>query len=167
MLVPLPSPEVVTLRRAIKADAPACLEVFRAAVRRGTDEHYTLTQRAAWAPAVIDRKAWETARLWQPTWVAEVRGAVVGFCDLRPNGEVNMLYVHPDHTRRGVGRSLLDEVERSAREKSMPRLHALASLVAEPVFARAGFVVVERRWAERHGERLAQAAMEKMLEPSV
>lgn len=165
MLVPLPSAGVITLRPARKADASACLEVFRAAVRRGAGDHYSLSQRAAWAPAVIDGKAWETARLWQPTWVADVRGAVVGFCDLRPDGEINMLFVHPDHSRHGIGGSLLDEVERAAREKNMPRLHALASLVALPVFRRRGFEVVREQLVERRGEHLPQVVVEKLLEP--
>ena len=160
-----PSPSVLTIRRYVRSDAPATLRVFRDAVRRGAVEHYSEAKRIAWAPTLIDLPTWTRRRALLPTWVAERRGEVVGFSDLAPDGEIDMLYVHPEHTRSGIGGALLDEVERAAREADVVRLHTRASLVAQPLFKRRGFVIVEQRLVERHGEWLAQATMEKVLEP--
>ena len=162
-----PDADTLTIRGFRRADTVRTRAVFSRAVLLGAIDSYSTAERIAWCGrAIITDAQWRTAREAQPTWVAERRGEVVGFVDLTPDGEVNMLYVHPDHTRRGVGSALLDEVEQSARGADMPRLHARVSLVAESLFARAGFVVVRRQWAERDGERLAQAAMEKVLEPA-
>ena len=160
-----PSAEALTIRPLRPADVPATLRVFREAVHKGATDHYSEAERNAWAPSVIEAGAWKRARLSQPSWVAEVQGEVVGFADLTADDEVGMLYVDPSFTRQGVGWALLEEVERQARDEDRVRLRARVSLVAEPVFARAGFVVLRRQWAERRGERLAQAVMEKLLEP--
>ena len=162
-----PSADLLVIRRYHRADAPATLRVFRDAVRRGAASHYSEAQRIVWAPTIIDMQAWTERRSLHRTWVAERRGEVVGFTDLTPSGEIDMLYVHPEHTRSGVGGALLDEAERCAREADMPRLHTRASLVAQPVFRRRGFVVVREQRAERHGERLVQTVMEKLLEPVI
>ena len=163
-----PASDALTVRAFTRADAGATRQVFRHAVRVGAANCYSEAERIAWwGGSVVTDADWRMAREAQPTWVAERRGEVVGFVDLKSDGEVNMLYVHPDHTRRGIGSALLDEVEQSARGADMMRLHARVSLVAEPVFARAGFLVVRRQWAERDGERLAQAVMEKVLEPAI
>ena len=160
-----PSADTLSLRRPSLNDVPHTLRIFRDAVRHGAESCYNEAERNAWAPSVMDAGSWMRSRLAQPTWVAEIRGAVVGFSDLTNDGEIGMLYVDPRFTRRGVGSALLAEVERQAREDGRVNLHARVSLVAEPVFTRAGFVVVRRQWAERQGERLAQAVMEKVLEP--
>ena len=160
-----PSADVLVIRRYGQADAPATLRVFREAVRRGAAELYDEAKRAAWAPAVIDLAVWTRARAQHPSWVAERCGEVIGFVELTDEWLIAMLYVHPEHTRAGVGGALLDEVERSAREADMARLRVHASLVAQPLLKRRGFTVVEDRLVERHGEWLAQAAMEKVLEP--
>lgn len=167
-VVPLPSPDVIELRRyRPDDDAKLILAVFREAVRRGALGHYTPAQCAAWAPLAVDHAAWAAARASHPTWVAEIRRRVVGFSDLQSTGEVDMLYVHPAFTGRGVGKALLDEVEQCARELDMPLLHARVSLTARPLFRRHGFVLVREQVVELRGERLANAVMEKLLEPVV
>ena len=160
-----PTADVLRIRRYDRADAPDTVRVFTDAVRRGAADWYTEAQRIAWAPVIIDLLDWTARRLRHRTWVAERRGEVIGFTDLTSDGEIDMLYVHPEHTRSGVGRALLDEAERCAREADMPELHARASLVGEPVFRRHGFDVVRKVWVDLRGERLAQVLMHKLLEP--
>lgn len=144
-------------------DAEDCLEVFREAVQRGAAKDYSPAQRRAWAPDNMDLASWAERRASRPTWVVERRGSVVGFSDLLATGEVDMLYVHPDHEGRGVATALLEEVEYTARELSMPRLTAQVSVTALGVFARAGFVVCAPQLAERDGIMLTNYRMEKRL----
>ena len=155
-----------TIRRYDRADAPATLRVFRDAVRRGASSFYDDAQRLAWAPVVIDLADWSAQRTRHRTWVAERQGEIVGFTDLTAMGEITMLYVQPEHTRSGIGRALLEDAERCAREADMQHLHVRASLVAEALFKRQGFNVVHRERVEIRRERFAQALMEKRLKPS-
>ena len=83
-----PSADVLTLRRLTLNDVSHTLRVFRDAVRRGTEDYYSEAERSAWAPSIMEAGSWMRRRLAQPTWVAEIRGAVVGFCDLTRAGFV-------------------------------------------------------------------------------
>lgn len=166
LLVPFPKVDVVAVRLYRIGDAQSTLAVFREAVRRGAADHYDERQRFVWSRAIVGLEAWRASRVASTTWVAEVRGEIVGFTDLTDAGEIDMLYVHPDRTRRGVGKALLDEAEREARARDHLGLRTHASLVAEPLFAREGFVVLKRQHVALGREELANALMEKFLEPA-
>lgn len=161
-----PAADRLTVRSYAWADGEATERVLRRVIVYGAEACYSRPERMGWWwDAALPACEWHKARSAQLTWVAERRGDVVGFVDLTSGGEVLMLYVDPDHTRQGIGSALLDEAERAARAADMPRLSACVSRVAEPLFGRAGFVVVRRRWVELGDERLAQAVLEKLLEP--
>ena len=171
MLLPLPSADVIELRAYRPEDAQVTLAIFQGAVLTGAAEAYSLAERQAWAGRALDLERWNTRRLACMTWVAEVRGKVVGFCGLavtsETDGVVDMLYVHPDHTRRGVGTALLQEVERTARELALKRLSSDVSLIARATYERQSFEVMARRTTPIGVERLANLLMVKQLEPDV
>jgi predicted N-acetyltransferase YhbS len=52
------------------------------------------------------------------------------------------VFVAPDFQRRGVGRQLMAEVERTARNAGMATLVVQSSVTAVPFYARLGFKVV-------------------------
>ncbi|MGH9523262.1 MAG: GNAT family N-acetyltransferase, partial [Terriglobales bacterium] len=54
---------------------------------------------------------------------------------LEPDGHIDMLYVHPDVARRGIGSALLLWVEEAARASDLRRLYTEASITAGAVFA--------------------------------
>lgn len=91
----------------------------------------------------------------------------VAYALLEPDGHLDRLYNHPDHTRRGLAVQLLIEAETHARSVGMPRLHTEASELARPAFERAGYVVTQRRdfTIEHEGKPVPihNYAMEKVL----
>lgn len=86
------------------------------------------------------------------------RPDVLGFVEL-VGDEITMLFVDPDASRRGIGLALLRTTVEHARASGLSAVVARASLVAEPVFERAGFGVVERQQVLRGGRSLARALM--------
>lgn len=126
-------------------DAAATYAAFRAAIRETASRFYEPEQIAAWLGPERDLGEWDARRRRARTVVAEVDGAVVGFADLLPDGLVDMLFVHPRAGGRGVARALLAAVLAEARARGITELRTFASRSAQPVFARAGFVVVAER----------------------
>lgn len=57
---------------------------------------------------------------------------------------IRAFFVHPDHVRRGLGRRLLAACTDAARAAGFTRLELVATLPGEPLYAQAGFEVVER-----------------------
>lgn len=136
----------ILLRPYRPQDASATLQVFSSAVLLGAAADYSTEELRAWAGAPCDHSAWHENRTGPGTIVAELSGQIVGFTeiDLQDNpGYINMLFVHPDHTRQGVGHTLLDWAIAAARKSGIKQVSTHASLTARPVFAAHGFEVVE------------------------
>ncbi|NCT90768.1 GNAT family N-acetyltransferase [Cellulomonas sp. APG4] len=155
----------ISLRRYRRSeDAEATYATFRAAIHETAAHHYRADQVEAWAgPQLTDLSAWDGRRDGAFTVVAELDATVVGFADLRPDGLVDMLFVHPRAGGRGAGSRLLRAVLAEGRRRDLTGLHAFVSLVAEPVFARQGFQVVDRRANAVRGVVVPNAEMRLAL----
>lgn len=154
----------VVIRPYRSSDASATLQVFLDAVTRTASADYSPEQIEAWARREDrDPGDWDRARSARATVVAVVGGEVAGFSDVDAEGWIDMLFVSPEHGRRGVAAALLAHVESLAREERAVALGTDASLTAQPFFERHGFVVVERRHPVRRGVVLVNHRMRKPL----
>jgi ribosomal protein S18 acetylase RimI-like enzyme len=109
---------VLTIRRATPQDARAIGAVFDAAVREGWKYLGELAAQPMFPPEEWDA---DVARHAPPNAMlvaVDETGRPIGFVAVHPaEGEMYLLFVHPDHAGRGIGRALLDaahEVLRSA-----------------------------------------------------
>jgi GNAT superfamily N-acetyltransferase len=92
--------------------------------------------------------------------VAEGGGTILGLVALMRHGEtieVDLLCVHPDHQRRGIGRALLAEAERIGREGGFTRLELHTAAMFDHLlrlYVSAGYVETHRgpppHWADAH-----------------
>lgn len=75
---------------------------------------------------------------------------------------VRAMFVHPDWTRRGLGRRILEACEDAARREGFRRLSLLATLAGVPLYEAYGFRALEERDAVLpDGVRLPCVAMDK------
>ena len=140
------SPVPVEVRTYVDADATATLAAFLAAIQVTASADYSGEQIAAWASdGDRDLADWNTRRHELDTIVATVRGEVAGFSDVSADGYIDMLFVAPQHGRRGVGTALLREVHRRALASGARALTTHASITARPFFEQHGFSVVAVR----------------------
>ncbi|WP_196250847.1 GNAT family N-acetyltransferase [Cellulomonas sp. JZ18] len=149
------------IRDYTAADAAPTLAVFEDAIRRTARSRYSAEQVEAWLGGPRDLAPWNAARLRVRTFVADDAGTVAGFTDLDDAGYVDRLFVSPDHGRRGVGRALLEHVLVTADALGLPELTTHASLVARPVFERAGFHVVHEETVRRGAVELTRFHMRR------
>lgn len=90
--------------------------------------------------------------------VALLGGRVIGTAGL--DGDVvRTVFVAPDAQSRGVGRSLMHELERRARAKGIAKLSVPSSITAERFYAKLGFAPVRDAY---HGAEQT-ALMERQL----
>lgn len=151
------------LRTFSAADAAALAALFRDSARSTCPRHYTEMQVRAWAPDSMDVEQFNVRCAARATWIAELEGVIVGFCDLEPDGHIDMLYVHPQHQRRGVAGTMLDHIEDVARQRHLPRLYTEASIPARPVFEARGFRCVASQTVIVRGVSMTNFRMEKHL----
>ncbi|WP_125774921.1 GNAT family N-acetyltransferase [Antribacter gilvus] len=132
---------MIDVRRYQPSDAERTLDVFRAAVRRTALPYYSEEAVLAWAPDDLDLEIWARRRRAAHTFCAHDDALVVGFSDIRADGVLDMLFVHPDHGGIGVARRLVTTVIAEAEAMGLTRIETHASRAARPAFERFGFVV--------------------------
>lgn len=149
------------IRPYAAGDADALLAVFRSAVHHTAARDYDDAQRAAWAPADMDRASWAERLQRNRPFVALWQGEAAGFADLQADGLIDQFFVAHSHGGRGIGQALMDHLLDLARTRGLAELRADVSLTAEGFFARNGFGVEERRQPMRRGVALRNAAMRR------
>jgi putative acetyltransferase len=149
-------------------EARRFLEIQREAVRGLAAGDYPPVVIDAWAPMPIADDAFarflanhdDEIRL-----MADVDGQPKGIGALVvKSSELRACYVVPGAARRGVGRAIVAEIERIAREHGLASLHLEASLTAEPLYMALGYVVEKRgQFFIAPGIPMAAIAMRKQL----
>jgi ribosomal protein S18 acetylase RimI-like enzyme len=106
----------VTIRRATADDAQAIGAVFEAAVRDGWTFLGEVVQRSWFSKSDWDELV-ATHAPPNALWVAtDARQGVIGYTAVRAvEGEMFLLFVHPEFAGRGVGRALLDAAHDALR----------------------------------------------------
>ncbi|SEI24562.1 GNAT family N-acetyltransferase [Tardiphaga sp. OK245] len=94
-------------------------------------------------------------------FVAEMDNRVVGTASLDGQA-LRTMFVLPDVQGRGIGRLLVQRIERVARERQLAILTVPATVTAEAFYARLGFVAVREAY---HGEERT-IIMERVLSPT-
>lgn len=128
------------IRRATPADASSIFRVHIASIRGISEGHYSEAQINGWC---ADRRPESYLRpiAEQFMAVAEVFGEVAGFAQLSiPDATIEAVYVHPRHSRQGIGMRLMNALETAARSADLPALRLQASLNAVPFYKAAGYV---------------------------
>jgi|TARA_R110002072_G_scaffold3759_17_gene26881 putative acetyltransferase len=157
------------LRAYRDTDLEALIALFRRAVHQGAKRHYSAAERWAWAPRRLDRERF--GRQCQQNFlllaIADPRteDRILGFGDLTESGEIDRLFVHPDHHRQGIATALYLALETEARRRGLVELTSNASYLARPFFERHGFTAIKRQANPRAGQVLVNFKMLKSLSP--
>jgi putative acetyltransferase len=140
-------------------DLEAAVSCFGQSVREIGARYYAPEQIAAWAPDSPDMEGWANRLRAGGVFVADVNGDIAGFVRVEDNGFVDLLYVHPNHERRGVGRELLEAACSWAVSHGAHRLESEVSIAARPLFEAMGFRVEREQSVEHRGVRFLNFRM--------
>jgi len=151
------------LRPFLPEDAPLLAEIFRASIEEMTSDDYDSAQQDAWASAADDEEAFAQKLGDQLTLVATLAGSPVGFASMEDNRHLDMLYVHPSVTGRGIAAMLCDALEKLAGARGTKQISVDASDTACGFFEKRGYVAQQRNTLSRGGEWLANTTMTKQL----
>lgn len=127
------------IRKATLADAPAAFATRREAILAQCAGHYAEQDIAIWTSGEMSESF--ALRVADAFHVAEIDGRVVGtgMIDLA-YGKIDAIFVRPDWMGHGVGRALMNHLERLARDAGLASVHLDATLNAAPFYQRLGFV---------------------------
>ena len=63
---------------------------------------------------------------------------------------IRAMYTHPDHTRKGIGRLILDTSEAAARAEGFKAIEMAATMSGKPLYSACGDLV-ESEWFDENG----------------
>jgi GNAT superfamily N-acetyltransferase len=151
------------IRRYHDDDLESVVTLFTETVYHVSIRDYSSEQVAAWAPQPPDLMRWRERLAHLTLWVADSGGRLLGFCGLGADGHVDLLYTDYRFQRRGVARSLYQQVETEARSRGVRLLFTEASLTARPFFESMGFGMIREQMVEFRGASFKNYAMEKYI----
>ncbi|MEC9693670.1 GNAT family N-acetyltransferase [Escherichia marmotae] len=141
----------ISIRDYRPGDFQHICAIFLRAVTMTASQHYSPQQIAAWAQ--IDETRWKKKIAQSQVRVAVIDEQPVGFITLIDR-YIDLLFVDPKYTRRGVASALLKPSIKSESE-----LTVNASITAKPFFERYGFQIVKQQNVECRGEWLTNFYM--------
>jgi ribosomal protein S18 acetylase RimI-like enzyme len=163
-------PPKISLRKAVPADAPAVAAVFDAAVRAGWPFLGDLVNEPMFTP-----EEWrQLVADHQPPNVLLVAVGdgddVVGYAAAHPDDcELFLLFVHPDHAGRGIGRVLLDAAHGALEAAGCREVFLFVHELNEralAVYAAAGYRPDgTERVSDFRGTRIRELRLVKRLQP--
>ena len=155
---------MLSIRRAIAADAEAIYALHMASIRALGASHYSAAQLEAWC-GERSATSYLAPIATKVVVVAEDGNTICGFGQLDPGAHaVEAVYVSPSAVRKGIGSAILRELEHHAVSLLLPRLTLDASFNAEEFYAVHGYARAARIAHELHpGVFLPCARMNKAL----
>lgn len=156
----------VTVRPLRDGESRLFLTLHGRAIRGLAAAHYSPAVIDAWVVPLTDERLrdFDQNRDEEIRLIAELDGEPVGLGALVvAHAELRACYVVPEAARRGVGRAIVREIERLAREHGLAHLELLASLNAEPFYAALGYESEGRTELMMRSEPMAAVRMRKPL----
>lgn len=154
------------IRRFTDRDIPRMVTLFYETVHSVNKKDYTREQLDAWAPKeeeALKLNTWKDSLSRNLTYVAEIKGEIVGFSDMTQEGYLDRLFIHKDFQRQGIAAALVNTLEVEARRLGLIEIETEASITAKPFFERVGYRVVQPQVIQRKGVQLINFRMVKVL----
>ncbi len=130
----------MSIRKFQPLDVPAIIAVHQEAVIRINGKHYAPEQVAAWLGDDGDKETrWAASLSKNIAYVFEEQGSILGFGDLKPEGELRRLYVHPDHHGKGIGSTILQKLEAEAQALRLREIRLKSTIAARTFYERRGY----------------------------
>ncbi len=155
------------IRKYKEPDAKALLDVHRAAVQMTAAQDYRPEVLEEWSP-IVDEERIENFKRENSAdvrVVAEIDEKIIGFGELVTSENLlGACYVHPEYSRRGVGKKILSKLEEIARDRCLPSLSMDSSLTAEKFYNAHGYKTLE--YADhclKSGRKMACVKMKKIF----
>ncbi|HOO89979.1 MAG TPA: GNAT family N-acetyltransferase [Syntrophales bacterium] len=128
------------IRKASDADKETISRLHVASIRGLCANHYTREQLHAWTgvliPSVYDQALQEKVFFVACDSQDELLG--IGILDVE-NKEVSAVYIRPNAAGKGIGSELLNELEKTARNKNIATITVYSTLNAKGFYAAHGY----------------------------
>jgi SAM-dependent methyltransferase/heme-degrading monooxygenase HmoA/ribosomal protein S18 acetylase RimI-like enzyme len=156
----------IKIRKYQVSDADDLAKIYYNTIHKICSKDYTGEQLNAWAPSdlVENYSGWKEKLAKIKPLIAVVDNKIVGFAEFEDNGHIDCFYIHHQFQGKKIGSKLIEEIEKIAKQKNLPRIYAEVSITAKPFFENKGFKVSKKQKVLIRGEELNNFVMEKLFD---
>ncbi len=154
------------IRKYNKKDMLEIYKLFYNTVHYINCRHYNKDQLNVWAKPIedIDLESWAGKFSESSTLVIELNNRIVAFSNIDNNGNLDMFYVHKDFQGIGLGRELLKNIYKYAKDSGFEKITASISITAKPLFLKYGYKLLEEASLTIDGVSIKGYNVEKYIE---
>jgi putative acetyltransferase len=132
------------IRPAQSKDLNQICSLFKETIRTICVKDYSDQQIEAWASAADNKIKWERKLETQLFLVAEEEDKILGFASLEDCNYIDLFYVHKDFQGKGIGTTLLKELENKASLNGSI-LYSDVSITAKPFFEKQCYKTIKKQ----------------------
>lgn len=151
------------LKKMTIEDTKACLELFKHTIIHVNSKDYDDIQIQAWINPQRKFEDWQTSFENRHAYVVLDQDKIVGFIDMNDDGYLDRLYVHYQYQNCGIGKLLVNQVEKNAIENKISEIETHASITAKPFFEHLNYQVICRQTVNCRGVLMDNYVMKKKL----
>lgn len=144
-------------------DCSAIGALYKLSVKELGQAYYEPDAIAAWATWGSSAQTIALTLSQGQTLIAQHSGRIAAFAQRHPQSHINMLYTHPDFSRKGIATALLEELFAAAKRDGLSELTVDASRASRALFAKAGFEGSESEWITRENVSIERFPMRMAL----
>ncbi|MDD3627448.1 MAG: GNAT family N-acetyltransferase [bacterium] len=149
-----------------KKDIHQIINLFIQTVWNINSKDYSRKQLEKWAPQEYDKydvNEWIKRFSESKCFIVKKGKDIIGFGNVKQGGFLDMLYIHKDFIRKGIGKLILNAIEEQAMKDDVNILRTDASITARPFFERMGWKVVKKQIIIKNKTQFINYKMKKEL----
>ena len=132
----------IKFRKAKLDDLGEIQELFVETIISTCTNDYNTNQIDAWVSSVDNVDRWKSFLTNQYFLIAESEGKIVGYGSLENGDYLDLMYVHKDFLRQGIGNMIFDKLKEQSLILRFDKLNSDVSKTAVPFFKTKGFKVI-------------------------
>ncbi|RXJ54141.1 GNAT family N-acetyltransferase [Candidatus Marinarcus aquaticus] len=136
-------------------------KLFTNTIHKTCNKDYAKEQLKAWANLHIDYEVWEKRLNTTKPYLAIFDEKLVGFAEFYEDN-IDCFYVHHEYQGCGVGKMLINNIFKEAKQNEQTLLRVDASITAKPFFEKFGFVEVKKNRVVRNNIELINFSMQRV-----
>lgn len=152
------------IRKANENDLDEILNLFTGTISEVNNQDYSPSQIEAWSSGARDKERWLLKMDEQYFLVTEEEGSITGFASITNKGYLDTMFVHKNHQRKGIAKTLITAMIDYAKENQLKEIITEGSITAKPFFEKYGFKVIKKQLVNRKGIEITNYKMRKQLE---
>lgn len=153
----------IRIRRAVESDSTEIGDMYFDTVNAINSKDYPKEKIDVWAASGKRYDMWKKKISGQYFLVAESGNVIIGISSVDLTGYLDFMYVHKDYQRMGIAQTLLNEIEKKAREQLNPEIWAYVSITADPFFKKNGYVFAGEKIITVQGIEFTDRILKKKL----